>query len=271
MSANAVIPCCRRLIGPKSLGYLPNKSFRPALHIVRAKNTLSNDVILCTRMWQPYTAVNFHTSVIFNKDKGKPKKTKKQEVLIRAEDAEEFIDLNLVHDEMLEVIEKLKHDFVHQFRIGANMKILDNIKVLLQGDEFQLREVATITKKSPKLLEVDFVNFPEALASAQSAIECSGMNLNPKVKGTKLEVLIPVVTAEHRKALVKAAKFRMNESKDETRKIQKFHEKKLSKVEHLPETIGIVIKKQIHIYVDANLKEAETIFKAKEKDLLIQQ
>lgn len=192
------------------------------------------------------------------------------ELFIDPRDAEEFLDLNAVLQDMKNVVEKLKKDYVHNFRVGTDTKLLSTIDVDLEGMKVKLQEVAKFQKKSEKSIELDFVSFPEAMKPAISAIQSSALNLNPSIEGTKVQVPIPAITAEHRQGLAKNAKLRMNQSKEEIRKIRNSYEKKLKSFENLPKDTDMAIRKQIGAYVEMTQTESENVYKIKEKDLLLQ-
>lgn len=227
-----------------------------------AMSTARNKVI-----FPSYQISLFHSSPCMAK--AKSKKEKKIEVIVDARDVEEFIDLAKACKDMLDVVEKLKNDYAHVLRVGADNRLLDSIIIDLQGEKLELREVAKIKKKSNKVIELDFVSFPEAMHPAQIAIQTSNLNLNPSVEGTKLQVPIPAVTAEHRKDLAKLAKKKLNDSKEEIRKIRNSYEKNLKNIENVPKDTDTGIRKQLGVYVNATSAEAENIFKMKEKDLLL--
>ena len=62
---------------------------------------------------------------------------------------------------------------------------LDDLPVTLEGDEFPLREVASLSKRDPKRIVIDSSSFPQATKSIVEAIRDSGMNLNPQQDGTR--------------------------------------------------------------------------------------
>lgn len=208
-----------------------------------------------------------HTSTQLLKNKAK--NAKKIEVVIEARDAEEFLDLNQVLADMHNAVEKLKDEYIHNFRVGFDLKFLENVTLKVEGMEAKLQEVANIRKKSKKIIELDFVSFPEAIKPATLALQGSSLNLNPSIEGTKVAVPIPVVTADFRKSLAKNAKLKLNVTKEEIRNIRNSYEKKLKALEGVPEDTSLAIRKQIGLYFTATQLEAENVFKSKEKDLLL--
>lgn len=61
----------------------------------------------------------------------------------------------------------------------------------LEGDEYPLHEVAQVARKSAQMLIINAAAFPQATPGIMSALEKSGMNINPQQEGTKIIVPLP--------------------------------------------------------------------------------
>ena len=103
--------------------------------------------------------------------------------------------------------------------------------VQFEGDDYPLREIASISKKDPKKVVIDASAFPQASVNIMKALRESGMNLNPQQvmmmimmiivmmmiifvqDGLTIFVPIPKVTKEFREKLAAGAKRRMNDCK----------------------------------------------------------
>ena len=102
--------------------------------------------------------------------------------------------------------------------------------VQFEGDDYPLREIASISKKDPKKVVIDASAFPQASVNIMKALRESGMNLNPQQvmmmmmmivmmmiifvqDGLTIFVPIPKVTKEFREKLAAGAKKRMNDCK----------------------------------------------------------
>lgn len=107
-------------------------------------------------------------------------------------------------------VEKLKAHFINHMTLRYNiilhsigciiryfihrsLNALDNLPIHLEGDEYPLHEIATLSKKDPKKLIIDCSSFPQATADIVKAIQASGMNLNPQQEGIRIFVPIPKV------------------------------------------------------------------------------
>ena len=91
-----------------------------------------------------------------------------------------------------------------------------------------MKEIATISKKDPKKVIVDASAFPQASVDIMKALRESGMNLNPQQEGLTIYVPIPKVTKEFREKLAAGARKKLNENKEELRKVQNKYLKKVN-------------------------------------------
>ena len=82
-----------------------------------------------------------------------------------------------------------------------------------------MKEVAAISKRDTKRLVIDSSTFPQATVSIMQILRSSALNLNPQQEGTRIYVAIPKVTRETRENLVKSAKIKLNETKDELKNV----------------------------------------------------
>ena len=117
----------------------------------------------------------------------------------------------------------------------------DEVQVLFDGDSYPLKEIATISKKDPKKVIIDASAFPQASADIMKALRDSGMNLNPQQDGLTIYVPIPKVTKEFREKLAAGARKKLNENKEELRKVQNKYLKKVND----PQTAESVSKDDI--------------------------
>ncbi|XP_038637485.1 ribosome-recycling factor, mitochondrial isoform X1 [Scyliorhinus canicula] len=199
------------------------------------------------------------------KSKGQPG----PRVNINAALVEDIINLNELKQEMLEIIESLKNDYGKNLNIRTSPGALDHITVTTNNGKFPLNHLGQISLKSPQLILVNMMSFPEATMAATKAIRESGMNLNPEVDGTLIRVPIPKVTREHRENLAKLAKQFTNKSKESLRKMRTnaIAQVKKSKDSVSEDTIRL-LEKQIQQMADDVVADMEKHLMAKTKELL---
>ncbi|XP_048414921.1 ribosome-recycling factor, mitochondrial [Stegostoma tigrinum] len=190
-------------------------------------------------------------------------------VNINAALVENIIDLNKLKQDMLEIIENLKDYYGKNLNVRTSPGALDHITVTTNDGKFPLNHLGQISLKSPQLILVDMMSFPEATMAATKAIRESGMNLNPEVDGTLIRVPIPKVTREHRENLAKLAKQFTNKSKESLRKIRTnaIAQVKKSK-DSTSEDIIRLLEKQIQQMADDVTADMDKQLMAKTKELL---
>ena len=140
-----------------------------------------------------------------------------------------------------------------------------------EGDNFPLKEIASISKKDPKKIVIDASAFPQASVNIMKALRDSGMNLNPQQDGLTIFVPIPKVTKEFREKLAAGSRKKMNECKEELRKVQNRYTKKVGE----KELSGAITKDEsrsssdvIKLVTDHFMAKAEQLNSSKTKEIL---
>jgi ribosome recycling factor len=134
----------------------------------------------------------------------------------------------------------------------ATPQLLDSVVVDAYGSAMKINEVATVAAPEATLLVVTpwdksiLENIEKAIASAQ-------LNLNPVVDGDLIRIVVPPLTEERRKEMVKVLHQKVEEGKKMMRSIRQDAKKE---IENLEGEDG-VSEDDIKI----NLEELEKIFK----------
>ena len=101
-------------------------------------------------------------------------------------------------------LETLKRDFGGLRTGRASPALLEPLRVEAYGSEMPITQVGTIGVPESRMLTVQV--WDRSMVSAVSkAIQESGLGLNPQVDGQMIRVPIPMLTAERRTELAKAA------------------------------------------------------------------
>ncbi|NXP53938.1 RRFM protein, partial [Heliornis fulica] len=201
--------------------------------------------------------------------KAKGKGQTQARVNISAALVEDIINLEEAKEEMQGVVEALKEDFSRNLSVRTSAGALDHIMVMTKDGKFPLNQLGQISQKSPQLILVNMINFPESTAAATKAIRESGMNLNPDVDGTIIRVPIPKVTREHRESLAKLAKQSTNKSKEALRKVRSKNINQVKKFKNkVSEDTIWLLEKQIQQMADDTAVEMDKLLAAKTKELL---
>lgn len=149
--------------------------------------------------------------------------------------------------------------------------IVDEILVHFEGDDYPLKEIASISKKDPKKAVIDASAFPQASVNIMKALRDSGMNLNPQQDGLTIFVPMPKVTKEFREKLAVASRKKMNECKEDLRKVQNRYTKEVGE----KDLSGEITKDEsrssadaIKLITDHFMTKAEQLHNQKVKDIL---
>lgn len=217
-------------------------------------------------------ADHFYTSgVNFSKgkDRGKEKKSKKGEkVNINIGQLASVIDVNAYKSDLQKHLDRLKDDFVKHVTLRSSSGSIESLKVSFEGKQHELQELAQVVRKNPKTIVLNMAAFPQAIPAVVSAINSSGLNLNPQQDGTSLFLPIPKVTKEYRETLAKNAKVLFIKCKDLMRDNENNYLKKLrNQEESLSEDELFNVKKQIMAVGAEYTTEARNLYESKHKEL----
>ena len=121
---------------------------------------------------------------------------------------------------MQKSIESTRID-LQSIRTGrANPAVLERVEVDYYGSKMPLTQVATVTAPEARMLVVSPWD-KGALPAIERAIMKSGLGLNPSSDGTIVRLLIPQLTEETRKNLIKQVHKRIEEGKVAARNIRR--------------------------------------------------
>jgi len=158
-------------------------------------------------------------SKFLDSPKSGKKSVKGSSITLKYSELIHIVNGEKIWNELDNCVGGLKDFYIHQLNIRSASS-LDTLKVDLEGDEYPLNEIASISKKDPKRLTIDTSAFPQASQNIMKTIQESGLNLNPQQDGLKIFVPIPKVTKEFREKLASGARKKMNETKEELRTVQ---------------------------------------------------
>lgn len=108
-------------------------------------------------------------------------------------------------EKMDKAILNLKHE-LNSLRAGrANPKILDRVQVEYYGTPTPLNQLANITAPEPRMIVIHPWD-SKSISDIEKAILKSELGLNPGNDGKIIRLVVPQLTEERRKELVKMAK-----------------------------------------------------------------
>ncbi|WP_312933782.1 ribosome recycling factor [Pseudomonas sp.] len=173
-------------------------------------------------------------------------------------------------ERMTKSLESLQHAF-SRIRTGqAHPSVLEGVMVPYYGADTPIKQVANITVKDSRTLQV--VAFERnMLGAVDKAIGSAGLNLNPTNLGELLLITMPALTEETRKGFTKQARDAAEDGRVAVRNIRRdamSQLKDLVKDKEISEDEERRAADDIQKLTDKFVAEIEVAVKAKEKDLM---
>ena len=171
-----------------------------------------------------------------------------------------------VTENMDKAIENLNKRFATVRAGRANPSSLDGVYVDYYGSMTPLKQLATIAVPEARQLLIKPFD-KGALGSIEKAILAANLGYNPGNDGETIRIVIPELTEERRRELVKQVKAICEDAKVSVRNIRRDGLENVKKAE-LPEDEAKGMEKEIQDLVNDYNKKIETMLKEKEQELL---
>ncbi|GIO06128.1 ribosome recycling factor [Brevibacillus reuszeri] len=175
-----------------------------------------------------------------------------------------------MEDRMNKAIATLKKD-LSSLRAGrANPAMLDRVLVDYYGSPTPISQLANISVPEPRMLIIQPWD-KAALKEIDRALQQSDLGISPSNDGVVIRMVIPPLTEERRKDLVKLAGKSGEDSKVAIRNIRRDANddiKKLEKAATISEDESRRHQESIQKTTDKFIAEVDKIVKDKEKDIL---
>jgi len=169
-------------------------------------------------------------------------------------------------DKMDKALEALDKRFATVRAGRANPSSLDGISVDYYGSMTPLKQLATISVPEARQLLIKPFD-KGALKDIEKAILASNLGYTPNNDGETIRIIIPELTEERRRELVKQVKALSEEAKVTVRNLRREALEDVSKCE-LPEDQEKGMEKDIQDSVNEYNKKIEAKLKEKEQELL---
>lgn len=180
------------------------------------------------------------------------------------------MDTEMITLEATDKIEKALENLDKKFatvRAGrANPSSLDGIMVEYYGSMTPLKQLATISVPEARQLLIKPFD-KSCLSGIEKAILASNLGYTPGNDGETIRIVIPELTEDRRRELVKQVKALGEEAKVSVRNIRHEALEEVEKAE-LPEDQEKSMEKEIQDMVNEANKKIEAKFKEKEQELL---
>lgn len=152
----------------------------------------------------------------------------------------------------------------------ANPHILDKLTIDYYGSATPLQQVANITVPEPRIIQIQPWE-ARLIKDIQKAIMSSDLNLNPNTDGKVIRLVLPELTEDRRKELVKDVKKKGEAAKVAVRNVRRDANdffKKLSKQEDVSEDEVKDLGDKVQKLTDKYIKDIDVAVEKKSKEIL---
>jgi ribosome recycling factor len=152
----------------------------------------------------------------------------------------------------------------------ANPALIEHLSVDYYGAPTPLQQLASISAPEPRQLIVQPYD-RTATGAIEKAIRQSELGLNPANEGTLIRIVIPSLTEERRRDLVKLVHRRVEEAKVAIRNVRREtidQLRKMRKDKEITEDDEKQIEEQLQRVTDRFIHDADVVGQAKEAEML---
>lgn len=178
--------------------------------------------------------------------------------------------LSKLAEECNAAIAAFKRD-LQKVRTGrASGSIIENIQVDYYGTKTALSHLGQISTPEPRLIMIQIYD-SGAVAAAEKAIQTAGLNFNPSREGNTIRVMVPPLTEDSRKEIVK----RLHKLAEDMRVSVRNHRRDANDAMKKIEKEGGITKDdvtktsdKIQKQTDASIAEIDKLLVAKEAECM---
>lgn len=173
-------------------------------------------------------------------------------------------------EKMNKTISVLKNELSSMKAGRANPKMLDRIEIECYGSMMPLNQVSGVSAPEPRVLLIQPWD-KGSIKEIEKAILKSDLGLNPSNDGSVIRLVIPELTEETRKNLVKSIRKVGEEAKVAVRAIRRDANDKIKALKKDNEISEDEVKKaeeNIQKETDKFIKEIDKTLEAKEKEVM---
>ncbi len=159
-------------------------------------------------------------------------------------------------------------DELTQLRTGrASPAMLDRIECEYYGDKIAINQISSISVPEPRQLLIKPYDRGD-IKSILSAISASNLGINPINDGDSIRLIIPPLTEDTRRDLVKKAKAMSEEAKIAIRNIRRDYIDFVKDSDEMTDDYKKRVQDEIQKVVDEAVKSVEDVLASKEKDIM---
>ena len=171
---------------------------------------------------------------------------------------------------MQKAIEATRNDFASVRTGRASPALLDRLHVEAYGATVPLKQVATVSTPDARTLQIAAFD-RNSVGAIRKAIETSDLGLSPNIDGSNIRLLIPPLTEDRRKDLVKVVHKKAEDGKIAIRNIR--HKsvdeiKALLREHKITEDENKRATDRIQKMTDKYVKDIDALVHAKETEIM---
>lgn len=172
-----------------------------------------------------------------------------------------------VKEKMAKSVENFRLELT-QLRTGrASPVMLDRIECDYYGDKIAINQISSISTPEPRQLLIKPYDKGDVKAIV-AAINASNLGINPINDGDSIRLIIPPLTEDTRRDLVKKAKGLLEESKIAIRNIRRDYIDFVKDSDEMTDDYKKRVQDDIQKVVDESMKSLEELLSSKEKDIM---
>ncbi len=179
-------------------------------------------------------------------------------------------EVEKIKDKLEEALEFFEKE-LKNIRVGrATPSLVEDLPVEYFGTKSPLKQVASISVQDAKTLVISPWS-PDSLVEIEKAIRESEMSLNPINDGKVVRIVLPALTEERRRELVKILGKKTEEARIKIRNIREDFWSKVQAAEkkgEISEDEKFRAKNRIQEFVDEYNKKVEEMEAKKEEDIM---
>jgi ribosome recycling factor len=167
-------------------------------------------------------------------------------------------------------VDALERDLAGYRTNRASPVLVENIVVDYQGMEMPLNQLAQITVGDARMLVIQPWD-PSGVQDVARALQAAELGMSPQIDGSVIRLILPVLTEDRRKDLVRQMSKRVEEGKVAARNVRRGAQDSLKTLEKEGEESQDVVRRALTTlqgHTDAAVGEMESTSKKKEDEVM---
>ena len=167
-------------------------------------------------------------------------------------------------------VDALDRDLAGYRTNRASPALIENLVVDYHGTDMPLNQVGTITVGDARVLIIQLWD-ASAVAGVERSIQAADLGMSPQIDGQTIRLVLPVLTEERRKDLVRQMGRRVEEAKVAARNVRRDAQESLRTMEKEGEESQDVVRRALDLlqsHTDAAVSDMDSASKRKEEEVM---